>query len=212
MEARSAATSEWIRAHVGRGRRYQPPKGGKLRKGLARAREELAGRFYQLLSGHAATAEHLLRIGQALSSRCWWCGSGERQSRYHLFVRCRRWGPEIKRLWQRAGRDYGGGGAPSVRRLFNDARAMPAVLDFLEGTRVGKMPGRVLLAGGPDAEEDEMEEITLWAPVEEEEGTEVSSVRRRARRRMGQARPSRCISFFCLSFVSGGARSFLFPL
>ena len=30
------------------------------------------------------------------------------------------------------------------------------------------MPGRVLLAGGPDVEEDEMEEVTLWAPVEDE--------------------------------------------
>ena len=108
-EARSEATSERILARVGRGRRYRPPKGGKLPKGLARTREELAGRFYQLLSGHAATAEHLLRVGQAPSSRCWWCGSGERQSRYHLFFKCRRWGPEIKWLWQRVERDCGGG-------------------------------------------------------------------------------------------------------
>ena len=24
---------------------------------------------------------------------CWWCGSGERQSRHHLFTRCRAWAP-----------------------------------------------------------------------------------------------------------------------
>ena len=35
------------------------------------------------------------------------------------------------------------------------------------------MPGRVLLTGGPDVEEDEMEEVTLWTPVEEE-GTDIS--------------------------------------
>ena len=35
------------------------------------------------------------------------------------------------------------------------------------------MPGRILLAGGLDVEEDEMEEVMLWAPVEEE-GIEIS--------------------------------------
>lgn len=54
-EARSEAISTWIRDHVGRKHRYRPPPGGKLRKELARVRKELAGRFYQLLSGHAAT-------------------------------------------------------------------------------------------------------------------------------------------------------------
>ena len=65
-----------------------PPSGGKMRKGLARVRKELAGRFYQLLSGHSATAEHLRWIGQARASRCWWCGGGERQTRFLLLVKC----------------------------------------------------------------------------------------------------------------------------
>ena len=38
-EARSEATSEWIRNHVGRRRRYRPPKGGKLQEGLAKVRK-----------------------------------------------------------------------------------------------------------------------------------------------------------------------------
>ena len=63
--ARSKATTEWIRSHVGWRRRYRSPKGGKLRKALARTREELAGRFYQLLTGHGASAEHLRRVNQA---------------------------------------------------------------------------------------------------------------------------------------------------
>ena len=48
--------------------RYSPPR-GRLCKGLARVRKELAGRFYQLLSGHAAMGEHLVRIGQAPNDR-----------------------------------------------------------------------------------------------------------------------------------------------
>ena len=77
-EARSSATAEWIRSHTGRRRRYRPPRGGKMRKALAKTRKELAGRFYQLLSGHAAVADHLVRVNQTTDDRCWWCGSGER--------------------------------------------------------------------------------------------------------------------------------------
>ena len=139
----------------------------KMRKALARVRKELAGRYYQLLSGHAAMAERLLRVGQASSDQCFWCGSGERQARFHLFVKCRRWEPEIRRLWQRVRLGCGWGGAPSVRRLFEDERAVPAVLEFLENTRVGKVPGRILLAGAPDLEEEELEGFSLQVLVEE---------------------------------------------
>ena len=67
-----------------------------------------------------------------------------------------------------------GGGAPSIRRLFGDERAVPAVPEFLEDTRVGKVPSRVLLAGGPDLEEEELEGFFLRAQ-REEEGTGVSA-------------------------------------
>ena len=63
---------------------------------------------------------------------------------------------------------WGGPRAPSVRLLFREARVTPALLEFLEDTRVGRIPGRVLLAGEPDLEEDEMEEVGLWAPEEVE--------------------------------------------
>ena len=89
-ENRSNATAEWIRTRSGRHRRYRPPRGGKMRKELGKARKELASRFYQLLSGHAATADHLQRVGQASSDRCFWCGSEAVQTRHHLFVVCRR--------------------------------------------------------------------------------------------------------------------------
>ena len=173
-EARSEATAEWIRTRSGRNRRYRPPRGGKMRKDLGRARKELAGRFYQLMSGHAAVADHLRRVGQAESSDCFWCGSGERQTRFHLFVKCRRWTPEIRKMWQRV-RIETGGGAPSVRKLFGDERNTKAILEFLEKTKVGKMPSRVLLAGGPDMEEEEMDGLSLRVLEEGEAETGISS-------------------------------------
>lgn len=51
--------------------------------------------------------------------------------------------------------------ATAIRRLFGDERAAPAILEFLEDTRVGKMPGQILLAGGPDLEEEELECFSL---------------------------------------------------
>ena len=145
-----------------------------MRKALNRTRKEVASRYYQLLSGHAAVAEHLVRVVQATDDTCFWCGSGERQTRYHVFVKCRRWTPEIKRMWRKVRADSGWEGAPSVRRLFGDERNVGAILDFLEETRVGKMLGRVLLAGGPDLEEEELDGFSLQV-LEEENETEISS-------------------------------------
>ena len=48
------------------------------------------------------------------------------------------------------------------------------MLEFLEDTRVGRMPGRVFLAGGPDMEEGELEEIEMWAPEEGAGESEIS--------------------------------------
>lgn len=159
---------------------------------MAKTKKELAGRFYQLLSGHAAMTEHLRRVGQPPTDRCWWCGSRGKQTRLHLLVRCRRREPEIRQLWKRVEMDCGWGSprAPSVRLLFRDARVTPALLEFLEDIRVGRIPGRVLLEGGPDLNEDEIEEVELWAR-EEEEGSDISESR------MGLAHPTS----LCLSFV-----------
>ena len=53
-----------------------------------------------------------------------------------------------------------------------DERAVPAILEFLEDIRVEKMPGRILLAGGPDPKEEDLEGFSLR--VQEEEGTGIS--------------------------------------
>ena len=97
------------------------------------------------------------------------------EHRHHLLIKCRQWTPEIKRMWQRVRAESGWGGAPSIHRLFGDERNVKAILEFLEETRVEGVPGRVLLAGGPDLEEEEMEGFSLQVLGEEEIETEVSS-------------------------------------
>ena len=40
--------------------------------------QEVAGRYYQLLSGRAAIGPYLCdRIRKIDTDECWWCGSGE---------------------------------------------------------------------------------------------------------------------------------------
>ena len=70
-------------------------------------------------------------------------------------------------MWQRVEKDceWESSRAPSARLLFRDERATPALLDFLEDTRVGRMPGLALM--GKVGEESDLEEIVLW-PAEEE--------------------------------------------
>ena len=84
--------------------------------------------------------------------------------------------PEIRRLWQRVEADceWGSPRALSVRLLFQNARATPALLEFLEGTRVGWMRGQILLGGGMVKDEDELEEIALGPQGEEEARSEES--------------------------------------
>ena len=78
-------------------------------------------------------------------------------------------------MWQRVRLESGWGGAPSIHRLFGDERNVKAILEFLEGTKVGKMPGRILLAGGPDLEEEELGGFSLQVLDEEGDETGISS-------------------------------------
>ena len=141
-EARLAGVSSWLVDHVNRRRRYSPQKGQKLRKELRHQRKALAGRYYQLLSGHAATGDYWCRrVHKLPSDRCWWCGQDERQTRRHLFVHCAAWRPQIQELWKEVGKRCGWKHprAPRVALLFGDERATKAVLPFLRKTRVGQL-------------------------------------------------------------------------
>ena len=59
--------------------------------------------------------------------------------------------------------------------LFGNEKNVKVILEFLEKTKVGKMPGRVLLAGGPDLEEEDMDSVSLQVLDESGADSEVSS-------------------------------------
>ena len=74
-------------------------------------------------------------------------------------VDCDCWGPRAPTL--------------TVRALFGNPRATPALLEFLDNTRVGRMPSQVELRGGGDRGEEDLEVVELEAP-EEDDGMEES--------------------------------------
>ena len=104
-EARSRTAAEWIAGRIG-ARRYRPPPGrGLRRQHLRRERKELAGRYYQFLSGHAAIGAYLRdKLHKIDSDKCWWCDTGQRQSRFHLVARCPAWAGQARVIWRRIGR------------------------------------------------------------------------------------------------------------
>ena len=73
------------------------------------------------------------------------------------------------------GAETGEGGAASIRKLFGSEKNTKAILEFLRETKVGKIPGWVLLAGGPDLEEEELAGFSLLVLDEEFETGVVSS-------------------------------------
>ena len=80
-----------------------PPGGtGLRRKALRKVQKSLAGRYYRLLSGHAAIGsflhDRMTRPQRLESDECWWCNCGKQQTRHHLFTECRAWAPQIRRL------------------------------------------------------------------------------------------------------------------
>ena len=108
----SRVTAQWAASRVRPECKHHPPRGTGIRKKqLRRVRKSLAGRYYQLLTGHAAIGSFLHeRISgpqRAESSERQWCSCGKRQSRHHLFIEFRAWAPRIGRLWSRIGKDCG---------------------------------------------------------------------------------------------------------
>ena len=141
-EARYAGVAKWIGDHVKSKHHHTPPKGPKLCKELRHKRKALAGRYCQLLSGHAATGDYLCsKVHKLPSEKFWWCGQDVRQTRHYLFVNCAAWKPQIKELWKDVGYLCGWKNlrAPRMALLFGDERATKAVLSPLRKTNVGQM-------------------------------------------------------------------------
>ena len=120
-------------------KKIQAPPGERPKETTTSAGQKtLAGRYYQLLSGHAEAGTRRLRFGKTDTADCWWCMSGEPQSRHHLFTRCPSGTEQRRILWRDVGEacEWEHPRTPSVRLLW-DVRAAGAVLEFLRTTRVG---------------------------------------------------------------------------
>jgi hypothetical protein len=131
----------------------------RFREKLRNEKKEVASRYFQFLTGHALTAPYLKeKLKKRDSDECWWCESGKRQTREHLFEECSRWLPEIRQLWREVGKALGWKRArwKSVSLVFKEEKATEAVLDFLRRTEIGKMR-RVEVPGDGEAGEPEDE-------------------------------------------------------
>ena len=82
----------------------------------------MAGRYSQLLSGHATIGPYLKgKARKTDSGKCWWCRGGQ-QNRYHLFTECRAWPPRARKMWKTMGKVCGWRQrkAPPVKYLWKD--------------------------------------------------------------------------------------------
>ena len=97
------------------------------------------GVFMQMASGHALIRSHLVRIGKEETEKCQWCSSDEKETRGHLFGRCRAFTQERRKLYSRLRKDCKLKGRLHwpVRRIFQEEKATAAVMAFLKNTSIG---------------------------------------------------------------------------
>jgi ribonuclease HI len=130
----------WLRRRC-RGRRsYTLPKERKPDPRAATAAKSVARRYYQMKTGHAIMATYFKRFKSRDSEECGWCGA-KRQTRDHLFRWCKRWKREITELWETVKEETKGKRtrhSSTMTGLLGDKKCIPAVLQFLEATDVGK--------------------------------------------------------------------------
>jgi hypothetical protein len=101
-------TKQWISQWIGKRREYTPPRKPGLRSHLRSERKSVAARYYQLLTGHTLIAPFMKeKLKKIDPNQCWWCESGRRQTREHLFKECSAWKTQINRLWRQVGRKLG---------------------------------------------------------------------------------------------------------
>ena len=107
-------------------------------KGAKVCRPALLPAFVRTRGDWSFLHERVTGPQRLMTSDCWWCNCGKRQSRHHLFTECKAWTPQIRELWRRVGKDCGWEHprAPALRWLWKDD-AVGAVVGFLESTRVG---------------------------------------------------------------------------
>ena len=148
-EACTRSAAEWMRDRFGNlARGYRPPPGRGVRhKLLRRTPKSVTSGYYQLLTGHAVIAPYLKdKIHRATDDRCWRCGGGKQQTRYHLFNECGAWLPQARRVWRAIGRAHGWKQprAPAIKWLWKE-KPTGAILEVLRDTRTGCINSRRFL-------------------------------------------------------------------
>jgi hypothetical protein len=159
-ERKSEEAEQWVRPRVARNRAYIAPKKRKfeLRPEIRHIPKPLASRYYQLMSGHALIGPYMKeKLKKADSDECWWCDTGQRQTRENLFKECPKWKDEIRDLWRDV-RKAVGWPRPRwkpISLFFRTEKATEAILALWKVTGVGKMPGREAPEEYGDGREDE---------------------------------------------------------
>jgi ribonuclease HI len=141
-EAQSRLTKEWIRKQLAASRSYKTKAKWGIREALKTIPKRRAAVFLQLASGHALIGTHLSRIKKKEVDTCWWCRSGRKQTRGHLFGGCKAWKRELlalrKKIEKITGKKRGRGDRLKVVTLFQDERLTDAILEFLAETEIGR--------------------------------------------------------------------------
>jgi hypothetical protein len=141
-KTQSRLTQEWIQKQLSGSWSCKPKKKWGIRKPLQKILKRCAAVFLQLASGHALIGTHLMRIKKKEADTCWWCDSGRKQIRGHLFGGCRAWKRELlalkKKIERLKGKWRGRGVRLNVVSLFQDERLTEAILEFLERIEIGR--------------------------------------------------------------------------
>jgi hypothetical protein len=155
-ETQSRITREWIQERLKRSCSYTPKKKWGIPAALKKIPKRKVAVFLQMASGYGLIGIHLVGIKKEESDACWWCDSGRKQSRGHLFGGCRAWKREYlalkKRVEKITGKKRGRGQRRNERGarlkvvdLFKDERLTEAVLEFLQIRRLAGGTSRMPL-------------------------------------------------------------------
>lgn len=120
---------------------YIPPGRRGIHPAIARASKDIASRYIQLKTRHAATGYFLHKIKAVDTAACEWC-SAEVQTTEHLWTQCREWSSQRRRLREALNKQgirwYGTPNATKVASIVAKDRAVGPLLKFLQHTKVGQ--------------------------------------------------------------------------
>jgi hypothetical protein len=88
--------------------KYKIPVEQRPNRVVAGCSKRLAGRFYQLKTGHCLTGQYLQWTESRAAAKCGWCPC-KVQTREHLFKNCPHWKPQQKTLWAEVWKETGRG-------------------------------------------------------------------------------------------------------